>query len=207
MGRIITVSREFGTLGRPLAKKVAEKLNFRYMDPELLERAAVKLGKTPEELEIYDNQRVIYTHLDGSKYVKMAHPLGLGDDRLQRKLFQAEKEIMLKEAEKEDLLIVGRAADYIFSGIGKEDLLRIHICAPYEYRFQKAVEYLKMSKTEAREHIRIIDKARGAFYKQITGEDFRSPLYRDLILNVENCTEDSAINTICAVASVKFHLS
>ncbi|MBQ9066276.1 MAG: cytidylate kinase family protein, partial [Clostridia bacterium] len=53
MGNIITISREFGSLGRPIAKAVAERMGYRFYDPELIELAAQKLGRNVRDLEAY----------------------------------------------------------------------------------------------------------------------------------------------------------
>ena len=42
--KIITVSREFGSGGRSIAKLVAEKLGYEYYDSELVERVAKETG-------------------------------------------------------------------------------------------------------------------------------------------------------------------
>ena len=44
MKKIITVSREFGSGGRSIAKLVAEKLGYKYYDSELVERVAKETG-------------------------------------------------------------------------------------------------------------------------------------------------------------------
>lgn len=41
---VITVTRQFGSMGRPLAKKMAEKLDISYYDRDLVDQAAKKLN-------------------------------------------------------------------------------------------------------------------------------------------------------------------
>jgi cytidylate kinase len=204
MGNIITFSRQFGSLGRPLAKKVAEKMGYKFLDPEIIEQAAKRMGKDVEDLIAYDNQMVIKNHLDGSKYISMASPLGFGDAAKQARLYKIEIEIMQEEAEKGDCVIVGRAADYLFSKNGKKNLFRVHVTAPYEFRYEQSISSLGLTRVEATEHIHIIDKARAGLYKNITGEDFNSPLYRDVILNMENIEFDDAADMICELAAKRF---
>jgi len=204
MGNVITFSRQFGSLGRPLAQKVAEKMGYKFLDPEIIEQAAKRMGKDVEDLIAYDNQMVIKNHLDGSKYISMASPLGFGDSAKQAKLYKIETDIMQEEAEKGDCVIVGRAADYLFSKTGKKNLFRVHVTAPYEFRYEQSITSLELTRVEATEHIHIIDKARAGFYKNITGEDFNSPLYRDVILNMENIEFDDAADMICELAAKRF---
>lgn len=204
MGNIITISRQFGSLGRPVAKAVAEKMGYKFLDPEILEEAAKRLDMDPEDLKAYDGQQVIKQRLDGSKYCKMASPFGSGDERLQKKLYDAEQKIMMEEAEKGNCVIVGRAADYVFSKAGKKQLLRIHIEAPYDHRFENCINELQLNKIEAREHIEVIDQARDIFYKKITGENFDSPKYRDIVINMENMTKDEVVDFIIFMAQKRF---
>ncbi|MBK7977583.1 MAG: cytidylate kinase family protein [Deltaproteobacteria bacterium] len=48
--RVVCVSRTFGSVGVALAQVLAEKLGFRYVDEEVIERAAAKAKLSPEEL-------------------------------------------------------------------------------------------------------------------------------------------------------------
>ena len=41
---IITISREFGSLGRPIAKRLAELLGIEFYDRDIVEKTAQNLG-------------------------------------------------------------------------------------------------------------------------------------------------------------------
>ena len=49
--RIITISREFGSGGRLIGKRLAEKLDVPYYDKELLDRIAEESGFCREMME------------------------------------------------------------------------------------------------------------------------------------------------------------
>lgn len=203
-GHVITISREFGSLGRPIAEKVAEKLNYQLYDPQLIEMAAAKLNKDVDDLLAYDDQKVIKLNIYGSKYCGMAYPLGFGDNIKQRRLFEIQSDIIRDIATKENAVIVGRAADYVLTKAGKKDMLRIHITGSYEHRYKNSIEELELSEVEAKEHIRIIDKAREEFYKQMTGEDFDSATFRDVVINTDLLSVDYIVDMICDMAQHKF---
>lgn len=203
-GNIITISREFGSMGRPIARLVAKKLGYALYDPQLIEEAAKRLDANIEELLTYDDQNAINPRILGSRYCGMAYPLGIGDKLKQRRLFEAQKEIIEEISKTQNAVIVGRAADYILTKADKENLLRIHISAAYEYRLKESIEELNLSENEAKEHIKIIDKAREDFYKDITGEDFNSSAYRDVIINSGYFTKEYVADMICNIAKQKF---
>ena len=204
MGKIITISREFGSLGRPIAKEVAERLNFKFYDPQLIEMAAKKLNKSVTELEAYDDQTVIHTNMKGGQYVGMAFPFGMGDRHKAMELFAVQEDLIKEIAETEDAVIVGRAADYILSMEGKEELLRIHIVGSYEKRYKNATEELGLTAAAARDNIRTIDKARENFYETVTKQKFSSPMYLDVIINTDNFSKDYVTDMICNMAEHRF---
>ena len=50
----ITITREFGSMGRAIGKRVAEKLGFKYYDRDIIENAAPLAGENLETLGKYD---------------------------------------------------------------------------------------------------------------------------------------------------------
>ena len=58
---VITVTRQFGSMGRPIARKMAEKLNISYYDRDLVDQAAKKLNlpvSTVNEEEEYAEKKI-----------------------------------------------------------------------------------------------------------------------------------------------------
>lgn len=51
---IITIGRQYGSGGREIGKKLAEKLDYAYYDTEILEHAARSSGLSKEILSRYD---------------------------------------------------------------------------------------------------------------------------------------------------------
>ena len=202
MSNVITISRDFGSLGRPIAKEVAERLGYNFYDPQLIELAAKRLNKDVVDLEAYDDQTVIHTNLKGQQYVGMAFPFGMGDRHKAMELFAVQEDLIKEIAEKENAIIVGRAADYILTMEEKEELLRIHITGSYEHRLHNAVE--ELSPAAARDSIKTIDKARASFYETITNEKFDSPMYRDVIINTDDFTKEYVVDMICNMAEHRF---
>jgi len=51
MKKIITISREFGSGGRTIAKELAERLGYKYYDKELVKQVAAETGFDPSYIE------------------------------------------------------------------------------------------------------------------------------------------------------------
>lgn len=109
MARIITVSREFGSGGRELGKRLADELGFEYYDREIIDKVA-------EESQL--DTGYVESVLNGN--FSLSFPVTFGrtffySDSLQQnitELLVAEQKIIKALAEKKtDMVIVGRSAD------------------------------------------------------------------------------------------------
>ena len=110
---IITVSREFGSGGRSIAKQVAESLGWTYYDKELVKQVAFETGLSEsfieEEGEYAPNKSwlsYIFSSHSGTPGVMN----GLSIDDF---LWVMQRKIVLDIAEKGNCVIVGRCADFI----------------------------------------------------------------------------------------------
>lgn len=194
---VIAITRQFGSLGRPIAKKVAEELNLQYFDRDIIEQAGKDLGYDIDELEQIDNKRVKGLSI-------MKYPLGLGSKDVQNKLYELEKSLILEYARYENCVIVGRCANYILKD--KPNVLKIHIYAPYEHRLKMSIEDLNLTGKEARSMISRVDEARSSYYSYHTGERFSSTECRDVLINSSMLSFDENVKLICDIARRKFNI-
>lgn len=125
---IITISREFGSGGRTIAKKVAEKLGYTYYDKEIIEKVAESTGYTPEyiaEAGEYSPTGNIFSYA----FVGRDQSGVSAADYL----WIAQQKLILSIAERESCVIVGRCADYILRDM--EHVWNIFIHAPMAINF------------------------------------------------------------------------
>ena len=57
MNFVITIGRQYGSGGRFIAKKLAEQLNIKFYDNELLASAASESGLSNHVIESYDEKK------------------------------------------------------------------------------------------------------------------------------------------------------
>lgn len=153
---VITITRQFGSLGRPIAKRLSEILDIEYYDRDIVEKAA-KIMNQP--VSIISNIEEKHKH---SGFFNMLFPLGNESHDMQDKVFNVQRDIILNIAEKESCIIVGRCSDYILDT--NVNRLNVFIFASYEDRFKNCIETLHMSPDEAKKMIREVDKARNAYH-------------------------------------------
>lgn len=157
--RIITISREFGSGGRTIGKKVAEQLGIPCYDSKLIHKIAEESGFAESYIK------------DAGEYAPSGFMASLLSNRSfgptnEDYLWQIQHKIILDLAEKGPCVIVGRCADYILRD--KADCLKVFIHASMEYRADRIVrEYGERAETPE-QRLKDKDKRRAAYHRFYT---------------------------------------
>lgn len=151
---VITISRQFGSLGRPVAKKMAEMLGIEYYDRDIVEKLAREMNMPvshfgPEE------------ELDSINFEKMKYPLGISSKEMQEQIFEAQSKIIEDLAQKGSCIFVGRCSDYILRNHNNH--FSIFIYAPYEVRKENCINVLGMKLEDVDQMIADVDEARHSY--------------------------------------------
>ncbi len=157
---IITISREFGSLGRPIARRMSEILGIMYYDRDIVEEVSKQLQLPVPTISDVEERA------PGS-YFSMRFPLGNMTSDLQNKVFRAQQDIITELADRESCIIVGRCADYVLRE--KKNLMRVYIYTSYENKYDNCVNNLAMTPREAKKMIRDVDQARIAYHMRYAG--------------------------------------
>lgn len=157
--RIITISREFGSGGRTIGKKVAEKLGIPCYDAELIQKIAEESGFT----ESYIKEEGEYT--SGSWLSAALTNRSMGPTN-QDKLWTIQQNIILDLAQKNSCVIVGRCADHILRD--KADCLRVFIHSSMEHRAERIVKEYGESDKTPEQRLKDKDKRRASYYRFYT---------------------------------------
>ena len=212
MSRIITISREYGSGGRLIGKKVAEKLNYAFYYKELIDMAAQESGLAPEFIE-KSEQNIssgwLYNMMLGSSYAVGTTGSTPGSSNpilpLADQIFNAQRKVILKLAEEKPCVIVGRCADYILSSSGKfneKKLLNVFICADFNDRIERGIKYYGLPANDAKKIITQIDKRRANHYNTFTENEWGNRKNYELILNSSYFGIDAAVDIICNSAVI-----
>ena len=171
---VITISRQFGSLGRSIARELSQMLQIEYLDRDIVEETSRRMG-LPVSV-ISEEEEAAKKSFFGSMY-----PLGVGLPNLKDEIFSVQENIIKDVAKKGPCIIVGRCADYILRE--NENLLSVYIYASYEQRLNNCISVLEMDEKTALRMIREVDAARENYHKTyIPG--YKSPFdNRDLCIN------------------------
>ncbi len=138
--KIITVSREFGSGGREIGKRLSDELGLAYYDREIVTEIAKRSS--------FDEEYVSNTL---EKSVPYSYPIHFGrtfsyastvSDNNSVTLFSEQTKLLREIAEKGDCVIVGRAADVILSDYNPFNLF---VYADMSSKIKRCIERSKDS--------------------------------------------------------------
>jgi cytidylate kinase len=166
--RVLTLSRELGAGDTGFAPTLADHLELKVYDRELLEQEALRLGVTAEELEQVDEQP--------SGIFQRFRPASL-----YQRYFEALSQLMTELAERGDVLLVGRGGSRIL----RDDALAFHVrlAASLEERVRRVMDHRWLREGPARQLISHSDSQRSRFYEKCFGASWSDPLEYHLTVN------------------------
>ncbi|WP_195415959.1 AAA family ATPase [Enterocloster citroniae] len=164
MDKVITISREFGSGGRELGVKLADKLGIPFYDKELISMAADDINIAEEAFRHYDEHIVVYDPLDRQYYHAFSdvYQIPMSDQ-----IFVAQSNVIRRLASHGPCIIVGRCADMILT-----DSLNLFIYAKMKDRIKRMLELESEAESDGKEmerRIREVDRKRKEYYQYYTG--------------------------------------
>ncbi len=182
MPRIITIAREYGSGGRLIAQRVAEKLGIFYYDNEIIDLAARELG-----FDVDTIRRVSEEKSSSFMYTlsSTAFTLPLNDQ-----VFAMQSKIIRHIAENDTCIIVNGVADYILEDF--DDVLTIFIHAPFESRVRRVKEDYQEEHEDYKKFVMKKDKARSNYYNYYTTKKWGQLKNFDLTINSDFGIEEVA---------------
>lgn len=189
MHKIITISREFGSGGRTIGKKLAETLGIPCYDEELIDKIASESGFNKEFIQ----ERSEYTP-QGGWLANAFSDRGYDGLSTQDYLWNIQNEVILDIATKEDCVIVGRCAEYILRE--KADLLKVFIYADMEQRSERIVKLYGERDNSPKKRLKDKDKRRIAFYHIYTDMEWGKAQNYDLTLNSGTLGIDKCVSIL-----------
>ena len=202
---VITISREVGSGGRTIGRKLAEKLGVRFSDKELVDELQKKLNLTVDSIEELKGKKKRW--LDD--FIQMVAPVPMsgmlvdGDSDYISEynlslsvndVFEAEREILNGIADEGSCVIAGRSGFFVLKD--RPNKVDILITASRDKRIARIMEKQNLSRQKAEEVIDSVDKARDNYVQRYTGQSRYDARNYHIVLNMDYITEDQAVSMI-----------
>ncbi|MCI9666217.1 MAG: cytidylate kinase-like family protein [Angelakisella sp.] len=165
--RIVTISRQYGSGGREIGKKLAARLGIPYYDKELIILAAEKSGYARslfEEADQKASNSMIFSLMRAGSMVN-TYDMPLND-----KIYLIQSGVIQQVARQGPCVIVGRCADYVLQD--KLPCINIFIHADLKKRMERAVQLYGLAPDDVQSTLLKTDKRRETYYNYYTGRKY-----------------------------------
>lgn len=201
---ILTISREFGAGGRTLGERLAKRLNYRFVNEEMIKEVAKKANVSPEGVHAFEKAA-------GSKLMKFLDKLVRMDylDRIlntetgyldAKRYVQLVSDIINEIYEAGDAVIIGRGGQYILQN--KASAYHIGLVAEYQFRCEFVMEKHGCTHDVAERAIQRADTERVNFLANFKGPDQlhrNDPHLYHLLINTSKTGMQTAEDLVVAM--------
>lgn len=185
---IITIGRQHGSSGREIARLLAEKLNYKCYDKEIVDEAANHSDFSRDLIDAFDEKRM-------SAFILHAGGYGLNENfRLNMQVVSAQFEAMRNIAERGNCIFVGRCADYILRD--HDDLISVFILGDMDERLKCLERRQGLDEVEARKKIKEVDKDRSSFYRYYSDQTWGDAQNYDMCINSSKLGVEGTVQVI-----------
>ena len=192
---VVTISRQFGSMGRMIAQQLSRELGVNFYDRDIVEETASRMVLPVS---------VISNTEENSKsiYFKQQYPLGMGIASMRDEIFLIQKNIIRDLAQKESCIIVGRCADSILMDM--ENRLNVYIFAPMDARLRNAVELAKLDEKTAKKMIREIDRSRELYHRRYCPEYVDPSTNKDIMIDSSRFGAEGTVKILAGLVREMF---
>lgn len=182
MNKIITISREFGSGGRELGRRLSETLEIAYYDQEIISEIAKRTSLSEKYVQAVIDHKPLFPfpiHI-GRSFQPSIDPAF----EQTMEIYREQGNIIQDMASKSDCVIVGRCADYI---LRDRNPLRLFVYADIQSKVDrcrtKAPAGENLTDAQLKRQIKIVDKKRARYYELYTGRLWGDKLNFDFCIN------------------------
>jgi cytidylate kinase len=173
---IITISRLTGSGGREIATATARALNFQLIDRSAMDVVIEQqFPVRTEQLSRIKKDRKVYAEMVRSAIAELAAA--------------------------HNVVILGSGAQFLFARVAAS--LRVQIVAPLPYRIARVMRLASVDRQSAERLIDDRDSEKETFIRTLYGEDWQDPAHYDLVLNIDQFSNEMAVEIVVKAAQAK----
>ncbi len=201
---VITISREVGSGGGTVGRKLAEKLNVHYSDKQLIQALEDKFNLTRGGIEhLKSTKKNWFTDMFEQVAPVPRATMKVGGYTFSRQvqetvtvkdIYEAEVEILNAIADEGSCVIAGRSAFFVLKD--RPNKVDIFITASKEHRIERIMAKQNLKREEAIQLMEKIDTGRDNYVKRYTNLSRYDIRNYDLIIDMDYLTEDEAVEKI-----------
>lgn len=194
---IITISRQYGSNGKEIGRKLAEYLDIGYYNKEIMEKIAIDMGIDPHFFSGTDkNDLGLYTLPEGHGSFSTMAELSVNS-----KVYEMAESFIKGISERESAVIVGRCADYILRENKK--CISVFFYSDIEDRVRWSIKEYHVPEKKAHKLVLEKDKQRAGFYEFYTNQHWGQARNYDIMINTSKMKEEEIIEMLSSLYDAK----
>jgi hypothetical protein len=208
--QVVTVARTLGSAGEDVARAVAQRLDFRYVDYQIIQEAAREAGASPEAVAEAQRAPSLLTRIletlarnPSMPEAVWANPTPLIESPLYtsadyRKFVER---VIVETAEQGRAVIVGHAAQAVLKH--RPDVLRTLITGSLDHRARRIARSMAIDEKTARKTAERSDQDRIIYVDRFYKIGWLSPDSYDICINTDEINPEQAAELIVSVAHMR----
>lgn len=208
---VITISREVGTGGRTIGRKLAERMDINFYDKELIHVLMKRFNLNAETIEQIKGEKKSWL----SDFIRFVSPMPAASAILESDakfgkesysevtsddIYKAEAEILRALADEGACVIAGRSGFHILKDHPNEK--SIFITASKPNRIKRIIARQGVTEEEAVDILERVDESRENYIKRFTGNSRYDARNYDLVMNVGDMSDEDAV--ACILKFIKY---
>lgn len=188
---ILTISREYGSGGHEIGRRVAERLGYQFVDKgrlfQDLDQSGTQWGRLARELD------------------EVCPTLWERHDWQYRGYVAQMEALILSYAEENNVVIIGRGVSFLLQEVPFS--LRVRLVAPFEVRLERIIARERLNRDAAERLITQVDGDRACYIKANYGSDWNLDQVYDLTLNSGSLSYEQIVDILVGGLEEKDRLS
>ena len=203
--KAVSISRTLGAHGEEVGRLVATELGFRYVDNEIINKAAERAGVSPEAVASNEKTQPLLTRIldaiakapvEPEMMVAQAtHPVNLTsayEDLIEQ--------VIVETAQQGDVVILAHGASIPLAKVAS--VLRVLVTASEATRAERVAADQGLDQKAAAKACEESDKERERYFERIYELNRELPTHYDLVVNTDALTAEQAAHIISGAANV-----
>jgi cytidylate kinase len=208
--RVVSISRQVGTAGEEVAREVASRLGFRYIDYQVIQDAAREAGVSTDTVSESEHTPSLMTRFleslarsPGVPVTGWADPAPLTTSPLftsadyRRFVESAIRDV----AEHGNAVIVGHAAQVILRD--RFDTVRVFVTGSPEFRARRIMAGMGVDEKTALKTVERTDNERVDYFRRFYDTGWLLPCTYDLTINTDHLNPAQCAEIVAALCSLR----
>jgi cytidylate kinase len=196
--RFISIARDVGALGDAVASGLAQHLNWRKFDKEIVNSIAQDSRVRQDLVRNLDERSQSLIHDTVQRLLLMAEGISFGNEEYHEALLKTLAYI----AACGQAIIVGRGAAYVLQG---EPGLHLRVVASQGARLERLARQWQVPSDEARRRMHQIDAERRSFIHHHFRQDLNDPRFYDAVFHTDRLSVEQIVHAVMGMMTVPKH--